>query len=114
MYINSCSFGIMVINDKSYNSDLIIFPDKIINNWRRKKGHSLFVEDLAEVIQYKPEILIIGCGMSGIMVVPFITRDFLSNKGIHIIDANTDKACEIFNKQTKLNKKIVGAFHLTC
>lgn len=104
----------MTIDGKVYERDLIIFPDNIKPNWWRKESHSLTIEDLDEVINYKPEVLIIGKGASGCMKIPSSTKKALKENRIELIDRDTDEACQIFNKLIKNGKKVAGAFHLTC
>ena len=67
MRIDSYSFGVMKVDGAEYTADLIIFPDRIRANWWRKQGHSLAVEDLDDVLGFKPEVLVIGKGASGLM-----------------------------------------------
>ncbi|MEM0350743.1 MAG: Mth938-like domain-containing protein [Archaeoglobaceae archaeon] len=109
--IESYEFGKMRIAGKVYTSDLIIFPDRIMTNWWRKEGHRLSVEDLTEVLKFKPEILIVGTGYYGRMEVPEETKKFLEKNGIELVYAPTGEAVKIFNETSK---KKVGAFHLTC
>ena len=45
MKIDSYSFGRIVINGKTYTSDVIIFPDKVDASWWRKEGHLLQLAD---------------------------------------------------------------------
>lgn len=114
MHIDSYAFGSMMVNGKEYREDLIVFSDKVRSNWWRKEGHKLLLDDLAEVIDYQPEVLIVGKGASGCMTVSDETRDALQEKNIKIIDRNTDQAYKIFNEEIKKATKVVGAFHLTC
>jgi hypothetical protein len=114
MHIDSYSFGSMKVDGKTYTSDLIIFPDHITSSWWRSEGHSLCMEDLEEVLEYKPEVLIIGRGASGCMDIPSSTKGKIEEKGIKIIDGNTGDVYNVFNEKIKGNKKVVGAFHLTC
>jgi hypothetical protein len=109
--IEDYSFGRIVIDGKTYTSDVIIFPDRVMDNWWRKDGHNLSIEDLDEVIKYGPRTLVIGTGSSGIMKVKEETREFLESRGIEVIVENTKRACEILNS---LGPNAVGAFHLTC
>ncbi|MBU4228149.1 hypothetical protein KJ987_07855, partial [bacterium] len=67
--IENYSFGQMLINGKIYNSDLIIFKDHIYGSWWRKEGHNLCINDIKEIINKKPNVLIIGTGYSGLMQV---------------------------------------------
>ncbi len=114
MYIDTYSFGRMTVKGQVYTSDIIIFPDKIQSDWWRKEGHSLALDDLPDVIAYKPEILVVGTGASGIMSVPARTRDALKKQNIELIDTKTSEAYRVFNSYIQEGKKVVGAFHLTC
>lgn len=113
MKIEHYSFGTITIDGKSYTSDVIIYPERVDSSWWRKQGHSLHIVDLKDVIPAGPEILIIGTGHSGAMVVPEETLSYLKSKGIDVHIARTDKAVELFNKFQK-NKKTIAALHLTC
>ena len=111
--IDSYDFGRIVINGKRYSSDLIVFPDKVRDGWWRKEGHRLHVEDLKEVLEAKPEVLVVGTGYSGLMKVPPETRKYVESKGIELIAQSTAEACKTFNRLVK-SRKVVAALHLTC
>ena len=111
--IDNFTFGRMIIDGKTYTSDLILYPDKIDDNWWRKSGHFLVVEDLLDILTYEPEILIVGTGVNGLMKVPVETKKFVESKGIELMIEETEEACKIYNKIMEKNK-IVAAFHLTC
>ena len=113
MIINSYSFGNITIDGKNYRSDVIIFPDKINSKWWRKSGHLLSNEDIGEILKYKPEMLIIGTGASGLMKVDQKVKDKLNSLGIGFIIKKTTEAVEEYNKLEKKDK-IICAFHLTC
>ncbi|MFW6131586.1 MAG: Mth938-like domain-containing protein [Candidatus Aminicenantaceae bacterium] len=111
--IDDYKFGNMVINRKSYNSDLIIYPDKTCDSWWRKSGHQLTMNDLEDVIKSKPEVLVIGTGYFGLMKVNKDVKDYSKSNDITLITEKTKKAVEAFNSVCK-NKRTIGAFHLTC
>ena len=111
--IDSYDFGRIIINGRRYATDLIVFPDMVKEGWWRKEGHNLRIEDLDEVIQDKPEVLIIGTGYSGLMKVPAETREYVESKGIELIAQRTTEACKTFNSLIK-SRKVVAALHLTC
>jgi len=111
--IDSYTFGEIVVDGKKYSSDLIIFPDKIKENWIRKKGHVLQIEDLKDVTKYKPDLLIIGKGSYGFLKIPSETKDCLKSKNIDFICLKTKKACDKYNELCK-EKDVVFAMHLTC
>ena len=110
--IDFYSFGKISIAKKEYNSDLIIFPDKILDNWWREKGHLLQENDLKEVIEFEPDKLIIGTGKNGRMKVPSSLINKLNKQNITTEVYKTDKAVKKYNKRAGDN--IVCALHLTC
>ena len=112
--IESYRFGKIVINGKSYSSDVIIIGENIKADWWRKEGHRLHVEDLKEIIREDIDVLVIGTGYFGLMKVPEDVKRFLSEKGIEIIVQKTAEACKTFNKLNSSGKKVAAALHLTC
>jgi hypothetical protein len=113
MKIEHYSFGKIIIDGKTYTSDVIIYPEKVDSSWWRKQGHSLHIDDLMNVIADKPELLIVGTGNSGVMVVPQETVSYLKLKGIEVNIARTDEAVKLFNRFQK-EKRTIAALHLTC
>jgi hypothetical protein len=111
--IDSYSFGRIVIKGQSYNSDVIIYPEKVNSSWWRKEGHNLCLEDIKDIINYKPDALVIGKGKPGLMKVPKHVQKAIQNRGITLYIADTAKAVKKYNEL--YNKtKVVAALHLTC
>ena len=111
--IESYKFGEIIINGKKYNSDLIILKDRIYDNWWRKEGHNLCIDDLKKIINKKPDILIIGTGSFGLMKVPLELIKYLESNNIEVIIKRTKAACDEYNTLYQ-KKNVVAAFHLTC
>ena len=112
--IENYSFGQILINGKKYSSDLIIFKDYIYDSWWRKEGHNLCIDDIKEIINKKPDILIIGTGFYGLMKVPEDLIENIKSLGIgQVIIKKTGDACTEYNKLYKMSN-ILAAFHLTC
>jgi len=112
--IESYRFGKIVINGKSYSSDVIIIGDYVKANWWRKEGHRLHIEDLEEVTSRGVEVLVVGTGYFGLMKVPEDVKRFLAEKGIEVIVQKTADACKTFNKLKGSGKNVAAALHLTC
>ncbi len=113
MKIDSYSFGRIVIDGKTYTSDVIIYPGRIDATWWRKEGHLLQLADLVEALQAKPDILIIGTGYSGVMHVPKETVDGIVRRGIELKAERTSKAVEVYN-ELRGRKTVIAALHITC
>lgn len=114
--IENYDFGFMVINGKRYTSDLIVFPDKVLDGWWRKEGHKIYVEDLKEVWRRVPipEVLVVGTGYSGLVKISPEVENILKERGIKLIAQPTGEAYKAFNELSKAGRHVVGAFHLTC
>ncbi|HDQ06596.1 MAG TPA: hypothetical protein ENN36_07740 [Candidatus Bathyarchaeota archaeon] len=111
--IDSYDFGRITINGKHYTTDLIVFPEKIKADWRRKKGHCLQIADLKEVLEAKPEVLVVGTGHSEMMKVPPETRKRIESEGIELVVQKTAEACKTFNRLAE-SRTVVAVLHLTC
>ena len=114
MRISDYTFGKITIDGKTYHSDVIISSNTVKDNWWRKQGHNLAIEDLQDILKADPEILIFGSGYYGRMQVPVAIRDYLNGKGIQIEVAETTEAVKRFNHLQKECARLVAALHLTC
>jgi len=112
--INSFGFGTLVIDGKTYTSDLIIYPDgRIADAWRWKSGHRLVREDIENLIQSNPSIIITGTGIYGYMRPEKSLTAWLNQKGITFVADKNETAMGHYNRLSE--KQTIGAcFHLTC
>jgi len=107
------TYGIIVVSGKQYTSDVIIFPDRVRDNWWRKTGHQLCLDDVAEVMAENPEVLVVGTGASDLMKVLPEVQQAVDARGIKLIAEPTSEACNIYN-QLCHSQRTVAALHLTC
>ena len=114
MFIENYEFGKIVINGETYHTDVLVFPDRIRDQWWRRKGHELVIEDIKCVLAAEPEVLIVGTGYTGALQISEETRRQLSKYHIHLIAKKTQTACILFNSMVKDGRKVVSALHLTC
>lgn len=114
--IDSYDFGVMVIRGKRYTSDVIVFPEKVIDGWWRREGHRIYVEDLREIFSHTPlpEVLVVGTGYSGLVKVMPEVENALKARGIKLIVQSTGEAYKTFNQLLRSSRLVAGAFHLTC
>ena len=112
--IESCSFGDMVIDGRRHTSDLIIDPDgRVQDGWWRAEGHSLSLDDIAELVAAHPEEIIAGTGSSGMMKIEPGLQAALAAKGIAFHALPTREAATLYN-QASGKRKVGACFHLTC
>ena len=114
MRIEDYRFGRIVIDGKTYTSDVIIFPDHVQSHWWREEGHVLQPADLWDVIQAKPKVLVVGTGHSGLMRIPPETEEYLREQGIELRAERTAAACKLYNRLSQAGERVVAALHLTC
>ena len=96
--IDSYQFGEIVINGRQYSSDVIIFPGRVRDNWWRKRGHQLCLDDIAEVLTENPEVLVVGIGDPGLMKVLPEVPPAVEAQGIELIVETSEKACHTYNQ----------------
>ncbi|MFQ6037468.1 MAG: Mth938-like domain-containing protein [Candidatus Aminicenantales bacterium] len=111
--IDSYAFGRIVIHGTSYTSDVIVYPERVDGSWWRKNGHRLCLEDLEDVLKEEFDVLVVGTGYMGVMQVDKELVRNLRSRGLEVIIQNTRKAVETFNA-LKSQKRVIGAFHITC
>jgi hypothetical protein len=111
--VDSYSFGRITIDNQTYTSDIILFPDRVFSPWWRKKGHNLCLEDLEEIPFEDYDALIVGTGFFGAMKVDKAIQSFLKENGIQLFVEKTKEAVRKYNEMVN-QRDVVGAFHLTC
>jgi len=101
MRISDYEFGKIDIAGKTYTADVIVAPEQVIDSWWSKEGHHLQIEDLDDIVNAKPDMLIIGTGYYGRMQVPAETKQYLEERGIKVLQAKTRDAVTEFNQLQK-------------
>ena len=55
-------FGHVLVNDRELTRDVIVLPNRVIENWWRREGHELAWADLQDVADELPGRLVVGTG----------------------------------------------------
>ncbi len=116
MKVTDYSFGRIVVDGKLYTGDIKIIKGKVIPNWWRKEGHLLQLDDIKDILDASPKILVVGTGSAGVMRIhPHVER-YLRDLGIDLEAARSSKAVKLFNDLLdKMGPEQVSlAIHLTC
>ena len=106
------SFGRVVVDGEEHTKDLIVLPDRVVGSWWRRDGHSLALEDLAEVEDELPERLILGCGAHGRLRPPSAVLEQLRARGIEVEALPTADAVRRYGDSDP--RRTAAALHLTC
>lgn len=108
-------FGSITISGKQYRSDLKIINGQVYPNWRRKSGHTVEIAEVTDILNAKPDYLVIGSGSFGRMNLSDRLRQHLSDCGIQqVIKEPTSTAIQTFNQMYTDGKNVAAGFHLTC
>jgi hypothetical protein len=113
MRIEAYDFGSITIDGKTYDRDLKIVGGKIVPEWWRREGHKLLPEDIEDVLEAKPGVLVVGTGYDGLMRVSDAVARRLAGAGIDLVARPTREAIEEFNRLAETGT-IAFAAHLTC
>lgn len=111
--IDSYEFGRIVIDGKTYTSDVIIYPDRVKGDWWRREGHELSIDDLDDVVYSRPAVIVVGTGNPGIMRVLPEVEKLIKSKGIELVIQPTGEACRTYNRLYS-DKRVIAMLHLTC
>ncbi len=120
MRIEAYDFGTITIDGKSYTKDLKIVNGKVVPDWWRLEGHNLLLADIGDVLEAKPEVLVVGTGDPGMMKVSGEVRTRLAELGIKLLERPTREACKEFMKLLASQgdhgdpTRVAFAAHLTC
>ena len=109
--IHSYTAGSVVIAETTYNSSLILSSDTIIDDWSPENIFQLNQNDLDQILELDPELVLLGTGARLHFPEHAITMAFYSrNIGIEVMD--TGAACRAFNFLAAEGRKVVAALFM--
>ena len=111
--IDAYQFGRVVVDGVVYTQDIIIFPDRVQENWWREAGHSVSVSDLETIFKATPSHLILGLGSASRVHIPDETLEAIQKIGIQVTALPTNEACVLYN-EAKDKERVIAGLHLTC
>jgi hypothetical protein len=110
--VEGYEFGQVVVDGDLHNRDVIVLPGRVVSNWRRREGHGLVLEDLAEVLDELPARLVIGTGAYGRLEPDPGALEALRERGIEVDAVPTGEAVSLFAELDPTRS--AAALHLTC
>jgi hypothetical protein len=110
--ISEYRFGHIVVDDSQFVRDVIVLPGRVVPEWWRAEGHSLCLEDLADVLDELPQHLIVGTGHDAQMRPQSQVLDALRERGIEVEVLPTGEAVRRYGELDPA--AAAAALHLTC
>ena len=113
--VEGYAFGRMVIDGKTYTSDLKVVRGGIVAGWWRREGHLLVAEDVKDIMDAEPEVFVVGQGAFCVMKIAPELELELKQAGIRLVAGSTPTAVERYNELVASGARgVCAAFHLTC
>lgn len=96
------------VNGVRYPANLIVLPDRLIENWTAASAESLGVEDFARLAEIDAEIILLGTGNRIRFPHPAITHPLIAaRKGLEVMDLHA--ACRTYNVLANEGRKVAAA-----
>jgi hypothetical protein len=113
--IESYSFGCIRVDGIDYAEDVILLRSEVRSPWWRSAGGHVYAPtDLEEVVTAAPEIVVLGTGYFGRVMVLDETLTVFAEAGSEVIIEKTSRAVESFNQLAAEGRDVAAALHLTC
>lgn len=100
--------GYVAINQARYDRNLVVFPDRIIENWHIGNTRQFVIDDFEEMLTYQPEIILLGTGRTLQFPDPILIRTIL-NSGIGLEVMDTFSACRTYNILSTEGRRVAAA-----
>ena len=111
--VDQFEFSAIEIDGKIYKSDVMILPDGSVGPWQHEDEHRVHIKDLKGIFKSKPEVLVIGLGTIGNLVLEAEAEQKLQKDAVEVMSFKTDKACETYNA-IRGQRKVAAILHVDC
>lgn len=105
-------FGSVTIDGKLYSHDVYVYFDGRVEP--RTSSHVVDSAEMERVLRMNPEVVIVGTGQAGCVVVEREAQGAARRKGIELIQAPTPEAIQKFNELAEGGKRVCSIIHVTC
>ncbi len=97
-----------MVNQVRYEHSLIVFPDKVIENWPVKALEQLELEHFEYILPFRPEIVLLGTG-SNLNFPQHSLINHLVKSGIGIEVMDTKATCRTYNILIEEGRRVAAA-----
>ena len=109
--IISYSDDSFTLKNKVVKSNIVVSNDRLIENWSIESYKFLATQHLDSIIEWKPEIILLGTGKeSGFQNYELLS--YLTSKNIGLEIMNTGAACRSYNLLIDEGRNVVACLFL--
>jgi uncharacterized protein len=109
--INGVDSDAVIINRQRYAQPVIVSEQALSTNWFQGAWETLDAKQLAAILDFSPEVVLLGTGDKQRFIHPRHTQAFLS-ANIAVECMTTAAACRTFNILSAEGRKVVAALLL--
>ncbi|MCB1757982.1 MAG: Mth938-like domain-containing protein [Gammaproteobacteria bacterium] len=103
--------GFLEIDHQRYNSGLCLHGNTVFDDWQETDPKKLTVESLRQLIDLRPEILILGTGKRLVFPAPRLLAE-LHKLGVALETMDTSAACRTYNILVSERRRVAAALML--
>ena len=112
--IEGFQFGRITVDGQLYTNDLKVCGNRVIYPWWRKSGHRVEFEDVRDLVEAGPEIIVLGQGDPGNMKAAKELKEYLQDRGISLYEIPTREAVQEYVRLAEQGREVCLGLHLTC
>lgn len=103
--------GYVEINKERHEANLVVFPDRIVTGWAAGDFEGLAREDFTSLLEWQPEIVLLGTGSAIRFPHPRLSADLTAARiGVEVMDVQA--ACRTFNVLAAEGRRVAAALIL--
>ncbi|MEO8135159.1 MAG: Mth938-like domain-containing protein [Betaproteobacteria bacterium] len=103
--------GYVEINRERFEDNLVVTPERILTQWAQAGFDGLVREDLAALLEWTPEIILLGTGDKIRFLQPRLSQDLTAARvGVDVMDVKA--ACRTFNVLAAEGRRVAAALIL--
>ena len=99
------------VNGQRHERNLILLPDRLVEDWSATSFAALTAADLAQLVPFAPEIVLLGTGAALRFPRPELTRPLVEARiGLEVMDLQA--ACRTYNILVAESRRVAAALLL--
>ena len=116
--IESFNFGFIVVDEKQYAGDIIIFTDGTVKERNHGKGrlgsHTISCSEIETLNRERPDVILIGTGVHGMARLARDAERYLTLPELNLSLLPSPLVVKKYNQYVEDGEKVAALIHVTC